>query len=114
MSFKDKFNLLKNEEKTMNIYSLYDSRSASYSDPLIFVNDAVAIRAYDNHASRLKNESNSNPPTWFTYPADFTLYKIGKYNFDRPDLSQPIEVTKPVSVIKLSSINSLADSESDQ
>lgn len=57
------------------ICSIFDSASESYSQPMTFPNDAVAIRNFAIEVNR-KSESNMLSQV----PEDFELYKIGTFN----------------------------------
>lgn len=56
----------------ISAYSVYDDASKSYSDPLFFVNDDVAIRAF---TATVKPGS-----LLFDYPEDYTLVRVADFD----------------------------------
>ncbi len=56
-----------------NIYSIYDSKSETYSKPFHMLNDQVAIRS----ASDLLASQNSEIAN---HPEDFTMFLIGEWD----------------------------------
>lgn len=57
----------------MNIYSVYDNKSETYANPLFFVNDEVAVRAF--YAS-----CNMQDTMLSMFPEDFELKLIGQFD----------------------------------
>lgn len=67
----------------VNLYSIYDRKSNTYSNIFSSLNDAVAIRQF----TQAVNDSNS---IMSVYPNDFVLCKVG--SFDNVDsILLPVE-----------------------
>lgn len=56
-----------------NVYSIYDSKSETYSKPFHMHNDAIAIRS----ATDLLKSQNSEIAN---HPEDFTLFLLGEWD----------------------------------
>lgn len=74
----------------VEIYSIYDEKVDSYSQPFFCVHKQHAIRIFSN----LVNDKSSNINT---YPEDFALYFLGSFDdatglFDNERLSTDIVV----------------------
>lgn len=74
--------------QTLQIFSVYDSKAESFSQPFFCPNAAIAIRSF--------SEEVSNPQSQLSkYPADFTLFHIGSFN-DSTSLLTPLKT--PISL----------------
>jgi len=56
------------------IFSVYDSKTSSYSPPMNFPHTGDAIRSF----SEIANDKSST--TIGKYPADFTLFELGSFD----------------------------------
>lgn len=80
----------------LNVYSVFDSKLASFGRPWYEMTDASAIRVFSDAVN-----DNSNPANqWYKHPEDFSLYKLGVFN----DESGEIETDKPLSLVTASAI----------
>lgn len=57
----------------MSIYSVYDSKVASFLTPFFSKNNATATRAFARAAGNPQSDIGA-------FPADFTLFKIGTFS----------------------------------
>lgn len=58
-----------------NIYSIYDVKSGLYGPAMTFVNDATAIRSFQEMLTSPDQNSLLS-----LYPADYILFCVGEYN----------------------------------
>lgn len=64
---------------TINVYSLKDEVDRSYGAPVLFSNDATAMRAFEN-AYHMQNS------IYQTAPQDFTLYRIATFDLETGEM----------------------------
>lgn len=57
----------------MRLYSIYDSKAEQFSPPQVYLNDMLALRAFEGIV-------NDDKMLIKKYPEDFTLYYIGNLN----------------------------------
>jgi len=59
----------------LNLYTIYDSKSHAYHQPMFFINEAVALRAFTqacNDPASFLNQS----------PSDYSLFHLGVWDDD--------------------------------
>lgn len=71
----------------MNIYSIFDVKSGLYSLPMLWLNDALAVRAFDNAVQDDESQLSRNP-------GDYSLFCLGYFD----DKSGSIEASSPIKI----------------
>lgn len=77
----------------VHAYCVYDRKARVYNNPYFLINDAVAIRQFD----QVVNDPES---MLFKYPEDYILFRIGKFNMLTGSVgaeTNPVEVTNALS-----------------
>lgn len=59
-----------------NLYTIYDSKSLVYSSPIAIINDATAMRAFENEVTNADSLKSQNPQ-------DYTLFCCGEWDDER-------------------------------
>lgn len=59
-----------------NVYSVFDSKLATFGRPWYEMTDASAIRVFSDAVNDGSNPNNQ----WFKHPEDFSLYMIGQFD----------------------------------
>lgn len=77
----------------VNVYSIMDTVSASFSQPHCAVNDATAVRGVSDLITRDENIRN--------HVSDYTLYRIGEYD---DSLGQITGLPQPEMVVRLATL----------
>lgn len=80
----------------LNVYSVFDSKLATFERPFYMISDAAAIRSFSDAV----NEPNDMTRHWNRHPEDYSLFHLGKFN----DLVGEFEIVKPVSLVTASSL----------
>lgn len=57
----------------IGVYAIYDSKGESYSNLLLFANEALAVRSF-------KDSVNNVESVMFNNPEDFTLFHVGTWD----------------------------------
>lgn len=81
----------------MNVYSVFDSKLASFGRPWFEMKDASAIRVFSDAVNDGSNPNNQ----WFKHPEDFSLFFIGEFNDENGALSSS---RPPVSLVTAAAI----------
>lgn len=87
------------------MYSIYDVKAQSYGVPFFSPTDGLAIRSF----SQLCQDSNS---TVFSYPEDFTLYRLGEIDLVTGEVSgndRIVYVVSAVAVLNVAEAGEPAD-----
>lgn len=79
-----------------NVYSVFDSKLATFDRPFYMLSDASAIRSFSDAV----NEPNELTRHWHRHPEDYSLFHLGKFN----DLVGEFEGIKPISLVTASSL----------
>jgi len=79
-----------------NLYSVYDSKSSSFCNPFSEQNDQTALRSFTFAA---------NDPSLDIgrYPADFTLFRIGSFDFESGTIqaeATPLNIALAATLVK--------------
>lgn len=80
----------------LNIYSVFDSKLATFSRPWYELTDAAAIRVFSDAVNDSSNPNNQ----WFKHPEDFSLFCIGEF----VDSSGEVIPKVPESLVTASAI----------
>lgn len=79
-----------------NLYSVYDSKSATFCNPFTEQNDQTATRSFAFAANDLDNDIGR-------YPSDYTLFRVASFNFETGLLvseSTPINIALAYTLIR--------------
>lgn len=68
----------------MNVYAIYDKKTAFSQELLVMPNDDVAKRYFGNFVAGLAETNKS--AVIVSYPEDFDFYRIGSYNPDSGEI----------------------------
>lgn len=80
----------------LKVYSVFDSKLATFGRPWYEMTDAAAIRVFSDAVNDGSNPNNQ----WYKHPEDFSLYCLGDFE----DESGAIDKKLPVSLVTASSI----------
>ena len=80
----------------LNVYSVFDSKLASFGRPWYELTDASAIRVFSDAVNDTQNPNNQ----WNRHPEDFSLYRLGQFD----DENGKIDSALPVSLVTASVI----------
>lgn len=80
----------------MNVYSVFDSKLASFGRPWYEMTDASAIRVFQDAVNDSSNPNNQ----WYKHPEDFSLYSIGEFD----DSDGKLVSNLPLSLVTASAI----------
>lgn len=91
-----------------NLYSVFDSKMASFSAPFIELRDAGAIRNFTDWCN-----DGSNPQNMlFKHPEDYTLYRLGSFDNEQGTL---IQKNPPEALVTASAVRDVApEMDTDQ
>jgi hypothetical protein len=76
----------------LNMYSVHDVKSGVFSGPQVFVNEGVAMRAYER-------EFNNPQHMVYHYPEDYRIYEVGEWH-DANGIVVPKATPKMVIEVK--------------
>lgn len=81
------------------LYSVYDSKADSFSQPMVRVNDNVAIRDFGIVVNDKRSENAIS-----VHPEDYTLFCVGEWSSSEGKLSgiSPMSVVNAVQLVKAS------------
>jgi len=77
-----------------NVYSVFDSKAATYGNPWFDLSNEVAMRNFSDSV----NDRNIQGNQWNKHPEDFTLFHIGTFN----DQTGMIVTATPVALVTAS------------
>ena len=85
----------------MRLYSIYDSKAEQFSPPQVYLNDMLALRAFEGIV-------NDDKMLIKKYPEDFTLYYVGnlsdsdgRYYIENCDESRiPVMVGRAIEYVQ--------------
>lgn len=79
------------------VYSVYDSKADSFSQPMVRVNDNVAIRDFGLVVNDVRQDN-----AVAVHPEDYTLFCVGEWNGSDGKLSGivPMSVVNAVQLVK--------------
>lgn len=80
----------------LNVYSVFDSKLATFGRPWYELTDASAIRVFSDAVNDGSNPQNQ----WYKHPEDFSLYCLGSFD----DESGSLEKQLPLSLVTASAI----------
>lgn len=83
----------------VKLYSVFDSKTATFGQPHCMLSDAAAIRTFSDNVNS-PNENNA----WFKHPEDYSLFYIGIFD----DESAELERVFPVNLVTASALKSLS------
>lgn len=92
---------LEKEMVPLRLYSIYDSKAEQFSPPQVYLNDMLALRAFEGIVNDDKMLINK-------YPEDFTLYYVGnlgdsdgRYHIENCDESRiPVMVGRAIEYVQ--------------
>lgn len=59
----------------LNIYTVYDAKAHTYTQPMFFLNEAVALRVFANAANDKSSYLNAAP-------GDYSFFHLGEWDDD--------------------------------
>lgn len=80
----------------LKVYSVFDSKLASFGRPWYEMTDASAIRVFSDAVNDGSNPANQ----WYKHPEDFSLYHVGTFD----DESAALEPCLPLSLVTASAV----------
>lgn len=78
----------------MCLYSVYDSKAESYSQPFFAVNDAVARRMFEQAC-------NDGETPVCAHPEDYTLFRVGDWSSEAgkvQGLEAPVAIARAIEL----------------
>lgn len=66
----------------LNLYSVFDSKMASFGHPYATQRDEAAIRSFSDAVNNPAKEND-----WYRHPEDYSLYRIGEFDNDSAKLT---------------------------
>lgn len=84
----------------MRLYSIFDSKLASFDRPFVMLTDAAAIRSFRDAVNDRSNPNNQ----WAKHPEDFSLFFVGEFEDDLGKLQgyTPLSLVTASAVVDLS------------
>lgn len=83
-------------------FTIYDSKTESYREPVFAVNEHDLIRQFTDVMSKNKEK---NP--YYQNAEDYSIFKIGEYNFKKGNL----QAMKPVHVVNIHELRAMIDKD---
>lgn len=80
----------------VKVYSVFDSKLASFGKPWYQLADAAAIREFSDSV----NDSNPKNP-WFNHPEDYSLFYLGEFD---DAIGKLLPVKAPLNLVTASAL----------